>query len=246
MKALKIIGIIAGALAAIAIVIAIFVPGLPFYLIFKDRFPASHISLSDFPGYDAQFTVETQTIENDVITADIPDYFTHRNSREEVLIIYVNDDEVIGVADYPPVEFNLVELLEDEAKNEKEAAKLFETVGLEVPETMFDFLYANHTFTWERFNIRSFSNAITFVAFATLKEVTASSFYDDEIYYYENEYFKGFVFTIRKDDEPDRYTADLFFTDDGNKSVVVVITAHDDETAWAFLNSIRPKVENHG
>jgi len=248
-KILITLSIITGVLIVLAIGIAVFVPGLPIYIIYKDKFPNAHIQLEEFSDYNLLFdsSTETKIIEFEGVTAELPDDYYRRNEESTMLASYVCDDsdELFAICAPEQQEFDLVEntveLAEKKGMSEKEALRFFTSLGIEPPETLFDFLYATQSLTWESFNIRSFTASMSFVAIALGKESFISIISPRERYYYENEQFKGFIFVNehRENPELNHYICDFFYANDGNESFIVIMDVQDEETAWAFINSIR-------
>ena len=82
---------------------------------------------------------------------------------------------------------------------------------------------------------------MSFVVLALGKEVYYSAVLKENVQYYENEYIKGFIYAgeDKENSELTKYICDFFYADDGNKNFIIIMSAQDNETAWAFINSIR-------
>jgi len=249
-KKIIILLIIIGVPIVLSIGTAVFVPGLPIYIIYKDKFPNAYIQLTEFDDYDVHFDSDTQTqlIEIGDITAHIPAdfYFQHERAYPIAYRHEDNNDLLFSILPLPQEEFNLVENVVETADkkgiNEKDALRMFTSLGIEPPETRFDFLYTTHALAWDNFNIKSFTNSMSFMVLALGKEVPYSSLlFSREQYYYENEYIKGFIYAGKDEENSEltKYICDFFYTDDGNKSFIIIIYTQDNKTAYSFINSIR-------
>lgn len=223
-----------GAIAAAAVLIFLLVPGLPVYIMTVGKLPAAHIPMQDFTWYDAQFTEETQIIEHDGATALVPADLTKTDT--EISSLYQYEDASLM-------------LLISRIRQEEEFKGLgkgdfifYNALGLKSPQTYFEYDYILNSITWDDFNIRSYTAAQGFRVFATLKEDVYSEQYAgySECYYYENNYFKGFIYVKRRiDSEPNQFICRFYTIDEVDRGVIAMIQAHDDELAWAFINSIR-------
>jgi len=248
-KKFIILSIIIGVPIVLSIGIAVFVPGLPLYLIYKDKFPNAHVQLAEFSSYDVRFDsdAKTQIIEMEDITAQVPADFSLRKEGVSPAVYRCedNDDLLFAITTPTQEEFNLVEnvieIAEKRGKNEKDAVRMFTSLGIDPPETRFDFLSTTHSLTWEDFNIKSFTASMSFVVMALGKEVFYSAVSKENALYYENEYIKGFIYTEKHNENSSltKYTCDFFYADDGNKNFLIIMTAPDEQTACAFINSIR-------
>jgi hypothetical protein len=248
----KIAGIVLAPILLAAVIVAVFLPsdegvsadcpweGVDF------SFPSAHFPLADFPWYDVSFAEETQTIEFEGIIAEIPAYFVE-NRRSAQFLIFADcpDDrqEIISIGAPFYTEFDLLEMVGEFAAeyglSEEAAAMFFTVLGFEPPETMFDFMYLIFSITWDDFSSASPLSWTAFATFAALKDFLYESMPAEERYYYESEYFRGFIMFRRREDRGNYFVGDLSFVEDGNKSAIFIVNTESLETARAFFNSLR-------
>jgi hypothetical protein len=239
-KKKKIIAISAGALTLIiigtVIVVSAIFPGLGFYLTSQNSLPSAQVPLRRYLGYDAQFTAETQVIEFEGVTAQIPEDFRNWGMDWDLMTIYIsNTNEAVRFTIWQPQTFDF-DPEEDAGFSGQEAAELYATLGLTPPETMFDLMFMSYTLTWNDFNFRHPRASEVFSVLAQAQNADGNY---NRIYYLENEHIRGFIYAKRYNDGPDNFIGNFFMLDDGNLSFSASVFTNDDEMAWAFFNSIR-------
>jgi hypothetical protein len=238
-KPTKIILITLGTLIALAISVVIFVPGLPFYIIYKNSFPILHIHYTEFTAYDVGFVEETILAEHEGLAAYLPADFTHKKDSRLTEFFYINEqtDETLVISKYGQDIEGDFNLREHAGIDEKNARRFFRSVGREIPQSMFETVYIWNSTTWDDFRLTTSNRA--FYALAVIKESLDRYLENGEYYYYENEHIKGFIFISQKNENTISFMGDFFYTNDQNKGMLISITVRDTKTAWAFINSIR-------
>jgi hypothetical protein len=227
----------------LAIGIVVFAPGLPFYIMFKDSFPYSHIHYNDFTHYDVQFSQETYSAEHEGVIASVPAHFSHKDDLSFTRFFYIcvseeedNIERLVISRFGQGIEENF-DIEKHAGVPKKGAKKWFKSVGRDVPQSMFETVYIWHSLTWDDFRFTTSNRS--FYALATIKESLEHYLKNGEYYYYENAYIKGFIFISQINDETVSFMGDFFFTSNENDGLLVSMTVRDKETAWAFINSIR-------
>jgi hypothetical protein len=234
-KALKIAGIIAGAMAVVVIIGAIFVPGLPLYIKHRNSFPSADVVLADSSEFRAlRLSGETQTVEKNGVFADIPAHFTLERAVG-MFDIYThgegNREELLSFGAVSHFDFDFTVLLNDGDE------KYFRALGIDLPQTSFELNRAIWSITSDDFTMRNRTAARAYVEFAELKEEFVSMY--DEHFLFENDYVRGFVYINRRPDTTTGFLADLYLVSDENSGFLFALNVNDDETAWAIFNSIR-------
>jgi hypothetical protein len=263
-KVLKIAGIAAGSLILIAVIGVVFVSGLPLFgrvtetstappLEFElADFPSIDFALTDFPHYGVEFSAETHIARNGDVVADVPAHFfrVRESSNFNIYADSYNEEhprwnESVTITPPSDSDFDLAKLAD--TNNAQAAADFFRSLGLEPPQTLFDFFYTTFAVTSDNYSGHRAANAEAFWALATLKETAVESMVTpcDEFYYYQNEHFRGFILVRRHesrnhpDIRTDSFIADLHLRDGSGRSVLVLVDMNDDDTAWAIINSVR-------
>lgn len=196
-------GVLAFLLSAV-VIIYVFFPGLPIYVLVRKECPQVNKPITDYPYKNVAVPDDFITISHHGITLRAPSslymkpaeimaklYIDSQDNQERKNMLWFT--EMRDCSDFS---------LEDREISEEQLEAFCASINYPVPKTEYDMFRIIHSLTMEDFNVRSRDGAAAFATFAVLKEMLSSPFLYS--YYFETDTGIGFIHVLNEpsEDEP--------------------------------------------
>lgn len=235
-KPIIIIGSVAAAVIISVGVVKLAFPGLHAYRFIKNFCTNIDMTAAEYPFYNTETPDDFMGSGTNGITLSLPAEMQITDMDADIVVFSDGEDNGTVVMVYTKEQFDDSDYSIDEEATEW-LGFCDRTFGHSI-DSYYDMLNAQFSVTMADFNIHDKNDSAYFEKLAALKEANTAEFLN--IYNFETENGKGFVYDMGMSDDTKQYNyaVELFQKDNGNEGHLIKIVSPNNENIKQIINSI--------